>query len=154
MAKDALLNNNNDSFNNSCTLKFLEFFRNKEKIIISNEETQNLTESLAPALVYANKNLLEFITQETYEFLLFNLWLHYIIIDGVFTELSDKYDISANGNGLIVTSVSSAGTSTSAQSIKTLDNGDFVTLDLFRTPYGRKAYSILESISNSAIVLL
>lgn len=154
MAKDALLNNNNDSFNNSCTLKFLEFFRNKEKIIISNEETQNLTESLAPALVYANKNLLEFITQETYEFLLFNLWLHYIIIDGVFTELSDKYDISANSNGLIVTSVSSAGTSTSAQSIKTLDNGDFVTLDLFRTPYGRKAYSILESISNSAIVLL
>lgn len=154
MAKDALLNNNYVSLNNSYTFKFLEFLKSKERIILSNNETQQLLESLAPALVYANKNLLEFITQETYEFLLFNLWLHYIIVDGVFTELSDKYDISANGNGLIVTSVSSAGTSTSAQSIKTLDNGDFVTLDLFRTPYGRKAYSILESISNSAIVLL
>lgn len=154
MLKNATLNNNYDSLNNSYTFKFLEFLKSKERIILSNNETQQLLGSLAPALVYANKNLLEFITQETYEFLLFNLWLHYIIVDGVFAELSDKYDISANSNGLIVTSVSSAGTSTSAQSIKTLDNGDFVTLDLFRTPYGRKAYSILESISSSAIVLL
>ena len=80
------------------------------------------------------------------------LYSHYIIVEEIFPNVSSRYDLT--GNGLIVTSVSSAGASTSVNSVKTLDEGNLFTLDLFRTPYGRKAYSILESASHSAIVLL
>ena len=134
------------------SLKMDEFVRQKEGITLEIEVYPYLYEPLATSLMYANKNLLSFMNKHTYNILLKNLWLHYIIVEEVFPSISSKYDLT--GNGLIVTSVSSAGASTSVNSVKTLDDGNLFTLDLFRTPYGRKAYSILESISHSAIVLL
>lgn len=132
-------------------LNFLNFILNNEKITINEDDIHLLENSLISALIYANKNLMRFMDLNTYNYLLKNLWLHYAIIDNILDIDSSKYDVA--GNGLIVTSVSSAGASTSVSSNKSLDNGNMLTLDLFRTPYGRKAYTILESISNSAIIL-
>lgn len=134
------------------SLRMTDFVRQKEGITFEVDLYPCLYEPLATSLMYANKNLLSFMNKHTYNILLKNLWLHYIIVEEVFPSISSKYDLT--GNGLIVTSVSSAGASTSVNSVKTLDEGNLFTLDLFRTPYGRKAYSILESISHSAIVLL
>lgn len=97
------------------------------------------------------KNLKSYLNEQEYNYLLFNVWLHKIIVNPSATELYEKYDIV--NQGMITSSVSNSGSSVSIQSFKSLDEGEFMMLDLYRTPYGKAAYSILESCKSVAIVL-
>lgn len=95
--------------------------------------------------LYANNNLLSVIDEPYLLLLQANLLIHYFITDPDSGEnWYGKYKIGSQD--FLVTSVSSAGASTSINSVKVLDDGDFFTLDLYRTPYGRQAYQILSSL--------
>lgn len=101
------------------------------------------------AKIYANENLLAFIDEPYLLYLQANLVIHFFIVDPD-SPLYDKFSIGKQD--FLVTSVSSAGASTSINSIRTLDEGDFLTLDLYRTRWGREAYQIMSSLSGIAIL--
>lgn len=82
-----------------------------------------------------------------------NLWLHYVIVNSdTNSPLYNKYDVG--GSSVLVTSTSAGGSSASMEVPRTITEGDLFTYDLYRTPYGRFALIILESLKNIAIVRL
>lgn len=94
---------------------------------------------------YARDNLNPYIGAETLLYLQVNLFLHFFITDPQSgSDFYERYEIADKES--FVTSVTSAGASTTIQPIKTIAEGDFLTLDLNRTSYGREAYTIFSSI--------
>lgn len=94
---------------------------------------------------YARNNLSPYIGAETLLYLQVNLFLHFFITDPASgSDFYERFEIADKDS--FVTSVTSAGASTTIQPIKTIADGDFLTLDLNRTPYGREAYTIFSSI--------
>lgn len=94
---------------------------------------------------YARGNLSPYLSSESLLYLQVNLFLHFFITDPASgADFYGRYEIADKDS--FVTSVSSAGASTTIQPIKTIAEGDFLTLDLNRTPYGREAYTILQNI--------
>lgn len=85
--------------------------------------------------------------------LLSNLWLHYYIVDSDKTSyLYSKYEVGSSS--VLVTSTSAGGSSASMEVPKTLSEGELFTFDLYRTPYGRFALTIMESLKHIALVRL
>lgn len=85
----------------------------------------------------------------------YSLALHYFICepfeyenDGemVINPLYEKFDIANKESGLIVSSASDESSSASMQSIKSLEEGDFLMADLMRTRYGLWVYQLIESL--------
>ena len=97
------------------------------------------------------KRLRPYLDAETFKLLTFNLWLHEYIVSGIDKTLYDKYDVASKA--MIISSASNSGSSTSIQGFSSLEQGKFMLMDLWRTPYGRFAYSILESLQGIAVVL-
>lgn len=94
---------------------------------------------------YARGNLSPYLSSESLLYLQVNLFLHFFITDPTSgADFYGRFEIADKES--FVTSVSSAGASTTIQPIKTIAEGDFLTLDLNRTPYGREAYTIFQSI--------
>ncbi|HEC1823354.1 TPA: hypothetical protein R1765_001978 [Campylobacter coli] len=108
-----------------------------------------LKQSFHTTSIYIS-NLKSYISDQTFCILLNNLWLHFFITDPLNNDLYKKYDIENKDS--IISSVSAGGSSTSIQTFKSLEDGEYLMWDLNRTPYGRRAYSILESIKNIAII--
>lgn len=98
------------------------------------------------------KHLKPYLDPETWEYLIYNLLLHQYIVSGIDKSLYDKFDI--DGKTMIISSASNSSSSTSIQGFKSLEEGKFMLMDLWRTPYGRQAYNVLESLQGLAIVLL
>lgn len=98
------------------------------------------------------KELRPFLSSEDFNFLVCNLWLHEYIVSGFDEELYKHYDIDSKA--MIISSASNSGSSTSIQGFKSLEEGKFMLMDLWRTPYGRAAYTILESLQGVVIVKL
>ena len=96
------------------------------------------------------RHLRPYLDSDTYLHLTFNLWLHSYIVIGLDENLYRKYDIESKT--MIISSASNSGSSTSIQSFKSLDEGKFMLMDLWRTPYGRMAYNILESLQGIIVV--
>ena len=99
--------------------------------------------------LYANDNMLQVIDEPYLRLLQANLLIHFYIVNPD-SPLYEEFKISSQD--FLVTSVSSAGASTSINSIKALDDGDFLTLDLNRTRFGREAYQIMSSLSGVALL--
>ena len=98
------------------------------------------------------KKLRQYFSSEDFSFLVCNLWLHEYIVSGYDEALYRHYDIDSKA--MIVSSASNSGSSTSIQGFKSLEDGRFMLMDLWRTPYGRAAYILLESLQGLAIVRL
>lgn len=98
------------------------------------------------------RHLRPYLDPDTFQYLVFNLWLHEYIVGGLDDAIYSKYDVG--GKTMIISSASNSGSSTSIQSFKSLEEGKFMLMDLWRTPYGRTAYSILESLQGIAVVNL
>lgn len=100
---------------------------------------------------------LEYYVDTFYKYLYYNLALHYIITNNYIDEngehspLYTKYKI--NEKGFITSSASDESSSASIHVTKSLNDGDFVMMDLIRTPYGEYVYSILEQIGVGPILL-
>lgn len=97
------------------------------------------------------KHLRNYFDGETWNLLLFNLWLHEYIVSGVDKKMFEKYDVDSKA--MIISSASNSGSSTSIQGFSSLESGKFMLMDLWRTPYGRTAYTILESLQGVGIIL-
>lgn len=97
--------------------------------------------------IYANDNMLQVIDEPYLRILQANLLIHFFIVNPE-GPLYEEFKIGSQD--FLVTSVSSAGASTSINSIRALDEGDFLTLDLNRTRFGREAYQIMSSLSGIA----
>lgn len=98
------------------------------------------------------KEIRPYLAHNIYLKLLYNLWLHEYIVSGFDNEIYERYDIDSKA--MIISSASNSGSSTSIQNFKSLDEGRFMLMDLWRTPYGRVAYTILESLQGIAIAVL
>lgn len=99
--------------------------------------------------LYANDNMLQVLDKPYLRLLQANLLIHFFIVN---PDSPLYVDFNIGSQDFLVTSVSSAGASTSINSIKALDEGDFLTLDLNRTRFGREAYQIMSSLSGVAIL--
>ncbi|EGV1470931.1 hypothetical protein JF110_001656 [Campylobacter jejuni] len=110
---------------------------------------ETIKESFVTTSVYIN-NLKAYLSESTFCLLQMHLMAHFFITNPLNKELYIKHGIEDKEN--IVSSVSAGGSSTSLQSFKSLEDGEFLMLDLNRTSYGRRAYSILESIKAIAII--
>ncbi|HDZ5024781.1 TPA: hypothetical protein RTG57_001731 [Campylobacter jejuni] len=132
---------------------FIDFIKLKEypfKLSLNDNATKEIIkESFLTTDIYI-KNLRTYLSKETFELLQLNLMVHFFITNPLNKDLYNKYGIEDKEN--MVSSVSAGGSSTSLQSFKSLEDGEFLMLDLNRTPYGRRAYSILESIKAVAII--
>ena len=106
------------------------------------------------ALIYDRK-LSRFLSGDSYSMLHNLLTLHYYICSGGNDSdlpndtLYKKYDIG--NQSLPVSSVSNGGSSVSMINLKTFDNADLFFNDLWRTPYGKEAYQILESTKGLSV---
>lgn len=98
-----------------------------------------------------SSHLKSYLDADTYTLLVFNLWLHEYIVSGIDKTLYDKYDVDSKA--MIISSASNSGSSTSIQGFSSLESGKFMLMDLWRTPYGRVAYTILESLQGIGIIL-
>lgn len=130
---------------------FKSFAKLRENINFSDELTcEIIKQSFELSYVYIAK-LETYLSEQSFQVLLNNIWLHFIIVDPLMEDLYHKYDIS--NKEFIINSASNSGSSTSMQSFKSLEEGEYLMINLNRTPYGRIAYSILESIKNVAIIV-
>lgn len=107
-----------------------------------------LNQSYSLTMMYI-ESLKPYMKDDTFKILRNNLWLHFVIVDPLMKDLYSKYDIG--DKDFIINSASNSGSSTSMQSFKSLEDGEYLMLNLNRTPYGRYAYSILESLKNIVI---
>lgn len=102
-------------------------------------------------VIYANDNLLPLIDEPYLRLLQANMLIHFFIADPDSGEdFYGKYKMDSQD--FLVTSVSSAGASTSIQPIPAVTDGDFLTLDLYRTPFGRTAYQMLSALKGVALL--
>ena len=108
-----------------------------------------VNKSFLRVLIFANDNMLQVLDEPYLRYLQANLLIHFFIVDPN-SPLYEEFNISKQD--FLVTSVSSAGASTSINSIRALDDGDFFTLDLYRTRYGREAYQIMSNLSGVGLV--
>lgn len=132
---------------------FVEFVKLREcSIDFENPRTIIAFQDTYKTVELYIKRLRKFLDEETYSLLLHNLWLHEYIVSGIDPDLYRHYDIDSKA--MIISSASNSGSSTSIQGFKSLEEGKFMLMDLWRTPYGRAAYTILESLQGVAIVNL
>lgn len=115
-------------------------------------KTKLLAKNAHKIVAMYTKHLRVYLDDEQWALLRHNLWLHEMIVLPGLPDLYKKYDIESKT--MIISSASNAGSSSSIQSFKSLDDGKFMLMDMWRTPYGRLAYSILESLESLAIALL
>ena len=121
-----------------------------ESTIDTNAHSAVLKRAYIKTTQYARSNLSPYLGAKSLLYLQVNLFLHFFITDPASgADFYGKYEIADKDS--FVTSVTSAGASTTIQPIKTIAEGDFLTLDLNRTPYGREAYTILNSIQGIVI---
>lgn len=135
--------------------KFLEWARKREQL---NEDDDFFVYTEA---YYEKASLLltglEYYLDTSYKTLYYNLALHYIITnnytneDGKHSSLYNKYKIDEKG--FITSSASDESSSASIHITKSLSEGDFIMMDLIRTPYGQYVYSILEQTKVGPILL-
>lgn len=116
-----------------------------EPNIDTNSQAAVLKRAYVKTMQYARSNLSPYLGAESLLYLQVNLFLHFFITDPQSGDnFYGRFEIADKDS--FVTSVTSAGASTTIQPIKTIAEGDFLTLDLNRTPYGREAYTIFSSI--------
>lgn len=115
-------------------------------------KTKLLAKNAHKIVAMYTKHLRVYLDDEQWELLNHNLWLHEMIVLPGMPDLYKKYDVESKA--MIISSASNAGSSSSIQSFKSLEDGKFMLMDMWRTPYGRLAYSILESLESLAITLL
>lgn len=133
--------------------QFIEFVKLREcSIDFENPRTLLAFKDAYKFVELYTKKLKQFLSAEDFNFLVCNLWLHEYIVSGIDQDLYRQYDIDSKA--MIISSASNSGSSTSIQGFKSLEEGKFMLMDLWRTPYGRAAYAILESIQGVAIVRL
>lgn len=132
---------------------FIEFVKLREPTIDFEDArvTISFKDSFRIVDMYTKK-LKQYFTTDDFEFLVCNLWLHEYIVSGYDEALYHHYDIDSKA--MIISSASNSGSSTSIQGFKSLEDGKFMLMDLWRTPYGRIAYTLLESLQGLAIVKL
>lgn len=132
---------------------FIEFVKLREcSIDFENPRTIIAFQDTYKTVELYIKRLQQFLDSETYALLMHNLWLHEYIVSGIDQDLYRHYDIDSKA--MIISSASNSGSSTSIQGFKSLEEGKFMLMDLWRTPYGRAAYMILESLQGSVLVRL
>lgn len=118
----------------------------KELMLLANEK----------ALMYDRK-LQSYLSGGVWQMLHNNLTLHYYIVSGIVdndmpnASLYKKYSIA--DSSLPLSSVSNGGSSVSMINLKTFDNADLFFNDLWRTPYGKEAYQILESTKDLCVCI-
>lgn len=106
-----------------------------------------------PILLEAIKDYLE----PYYRTIYYNLALHYIIVtnyttdEGTSSPLYEKYKIGEHN--FITESATDNGSSAKMHINKAMDEGDFIMLDLLKTPYGTYVYSLLEQLHVHPIIL-
>lgn len=92
----------------------------------------------------------------------YSLALHYFIAEPFTYEsegetltnpLYTKFDMANKESGMIVNSASDESSSASMESIKSLQEGDFLMADLMRTRYGLWVYQLIESLDIGGIRL-
>lgn len=115
-------------------------------------KTKLLAKNAYKIVAMYTKHLRVYLDEEQWGLLRHNIWLHEMIVLPGLPDLYKKYDIESKT--MIISSASNAGSSSSIQSFKSLDDGKFMLMDMWRTPYGRLAYSILEGLESLAITLL
>lgn len=108
-----------------------------------------LSQAYLRTRLYANENLLQVMDLPYLRLLQGNLLIHFFIVNPD-SPLYEEFKIGSQD--FLVTSVSSAGASTSINSIKAIDDGDFLTLDLNRTRFGREAYQIMSGLRGIALL--
>lgn len=116
------------------------------------EQDNQVKRAFKKTSVYA-ENLKPYLNCDEFCELVNNLWLHFYIIDSnKDSVLYTKYDVGSTS--VLVTSTSAGGSSASMEVPRTISEGDLFTFDLYRTPYGRFALTILESLKHIALVRL
>lgn len=132
--------------------KFQVFAKSRENVDFNDLNTKLALDYAKPLVRQYLKGLEQYFDHETFESLVFNLLLHEMIASSFLCELHEKYDMA--NKQFFIGSVSAAGLSSSVENFATLGNAKLFFQDLYRTPYGRLAYSFLESIQGSAVVIL
>lgn len=100
------------------------------------------------------RNLSVYLDGKEFELLQFALLAHYIICDKVKNpELYEMFNVASAEGGLIQSASSGSSSSTAFIPKSFSDNGNTLMLDLFKTPYGKFAFSILESLNIVAVVI-
>lgn len=124
---------------------------------LDDNDVDFIEECYNKALSLCDEPIKSYLRDYTYETMWLSLTLHYCIVDPRNSSSSSKlngtykqYDIA--NKDVIVSSVSSGGSSSSIQTFKTFENGELLLMDLFRTPFGKYAYSILEQLKGVAVV--
>lgn len=131
---------------------FKKFAKARENIDFSEPSTCSAVDYAQVITQRYTSGLETYFDAETFELLVFNLFLHEMIVSGFLCDLVSKYDIE--NKQFFVGSVSAAGLSSSVENFASLKDAKMFFQDLYRTPYGRLAYSFFESLQGTAVVVL
>lgn len=114
----------------------------------------------AKGVLYPLQNYIQDFILQDYAY---SLALHYFICEPFTYSNTDgtesvnplyvKYDIANKESGMIVNSASDESSSASMESIKSLQEGDFLMADLMRTRYGLWVYQLIESLDIGGVRL-
>lgn len=100
------------------------------------------------------RNLSTYLDGKEFELLQFNLLAHYTICSkNKNPELYEMFNVASAEGGLVQSASSGSSSSTAFIPKSFSDNGNTLMLELFKTPYGKFAFSILESLNIVAVVI-
>lgn len=136
---------------------FWDFANKREASILPQDKTFWVFEDAYKRAETMLRGLAPWCREDTFEMLMYNLALHYIItfdfeVDGEQNPLYTKYKIKEKAEG-IVNSVSDESSSASLQITDAMQQLDYFGLDLTQTPYGKFVYSLLCQINAMAVLL-
>lgn len=136
---------------------FWDFANKREPLIAPQDKTFWAFEDAYKRAEKMLRGLEPWCKEDTFEMLMYNLALHYIItfdfeVDGEKNPLYVRHKIKEKADG-IVNSVSDESSSASLQITDAMQQLDYFGLDLTQTPYGKFVYSLLCQINAMAVLL-